>query len=292
MSADGGPASRVYGAWEQDRPYLVNLAFRMLGDIGEAEDVVQDAFERLLAQDIAGIIDVRGWLTVVTGRLCLDQIRLARRRLQRPRDLDAIEASLPGIGASFIDPADRVTLDDSVRLALSVVLDRLTPAERVAFVLHDIFQVPFDAVAETVGRTPQACRQLARRARTKIGTAVADGDAAPTGAEQRLVTDRFIAACATGDLAGLLAVLDPAVTGWVDLLPDRITEGADLVAANILRFWAGRARLVALSTGRRPVLLGFIGTELRAVILLYVDAELITEIHVTANPGAIARLPG
>ena len=292
MSADSGPASRVDIAWERDRPYLVNLAFRMLGDIGEAEDVVQEAFERLIAQDVAQIADVRGWLTVVTGRLCLDQIRLARRRLQRPRDLAAIEASLPGIGASFVDPADRVTLDDSVRLALTVVLDRLTPAERVAFVLHEIFQVPFDAIAETVGRTPQACRQLARRARVKIGAAVPDDGAGSTGAEQRLVTDRFIAACATGDLAGLLAVLDPAVSGWVDLLPDRITEGADLVAANVLRFWGGRARLVALSTGRRPVLLGFIGTELRAVIMLYVETERITEIHVTANPGALARLPG
>jgi RNA polymerase sigma-70 factor (ECF subfamily) len=266
----------------------VNLAFRMLGDIGEAEDVVQDAFERLVTSDVDEIADVRGWLTVVTSRLCLDQIRLARRRLQRPRDLGALEASLPGIGASFVDPADRVTLDDSVRLALGVVLDRLTPAERVAFVLHDIFQLPFDTIAEAVGRTPQACRQLASRARAKIGAA-AGADLGLAGAEQRLVTDRFIAACATGDLDGLLAVLDPAVTGWVDLLPDQITTGADVVAANIVRFWGG-ARLVALSTGRRSVLLGFIGNELRAVLVLYVDEASITEIHVTANPGTLARL--
>jgi RNA polymerase sigma-70 factor (ECF subfamily) len=261
----------------------------MLGDIGEAEDVVQDAFERLLAQDISEIVDLRGWLTVVTSRLCLDQIRLARRRLQRPRDLGALEASLPGIGASFVDPADRITLDDSVRLALSVVLDRLTPAERVAFVLHEIFQVPFDSIAETVGRTPQACRQLARRARVKIGVATGAGVLGADGEQHRLVTDRFIAACATGDLAGLLAVLDPAVTGWVDLLPDLVTEGADLVAANILRFWQ-HARLVALSTGDRSVLLGFIGTELRAVLVLYIADDSVTEIHVTANPAALARL--
>ena len=290
MPSDQPATSRVHGAWEQDRPYLVNLAFRMLGDIGEAEDVVQDAFERLVTSDVDEILDVRGWLTVVTSRLCLDQIRLARRRLQRPRDLGALEASLPGIGASFVDPADRVTLDDSVRLALGVVLDRLTPAERVAFVLHDIFQLPFDTIAETVGRTPQACRQLASRARVKIGAA-AGPDLGLPGAEQRLVTDRFIAACATGDLDGLLAVLDPAVTGWVDLLPDRITSGADVVAGNILRFWGG-ARLVALSTGPRSVLLGFLGNELRAVLVLYVAEASITEIHVTANPGALARLRG
>lgn len=290
MTAEPSATSRVQDAWEQHRPYLVNLAFRMLGDIGEAEDVVQDAFERLMAVgDAAEIRDLRGWLTVVTSRLCLDQIRLARRRLQRPDGLDGIEARLPGLGASFVDPADRVTLDDSVRLALVVVLDRLTPAERVAFVLHDIFQVPFEVVAETVGRTPQACRQLARRARAKIASAPGVSTGAPAGAQERIVTERFIAACATGDLEGLLAVLDPAVTGWVDLFPELITKGADLVATNILRFWR-HARLVALSTGRRSVLLGFIRNELRAVIVMYVEEAAITEIHVTANPGALARL--
>lgn len=291
MPSEQPHASRLHGAWEQDRPYLVNLAFRMLGDIGEAEDVVQEAFERLLTNDVAAIADLRGWLTVVTSRLCLDQIRLARRRLQRPRDLGALEASLPGIGAAFVDPADRVTLDDSVRLALTVVLDRLTPAERVAFVLHDIFQVPFDDIAESVGRTPQACRQLARRARTKIGAAAADGDIGPAGEQHRMVSDRFITACATGDLDGLLAVLDPAVTGWVDLLPELVTRGADVVAANILRYWQ-HARLVALSTGRRSVLLGFIGLELRAVLVLYIEDGAVNEIHVTANPEALARLRG
>jgi RNA polymerase sigma-70 factor (ECF subfamily) len=180
-------------------------------------------------------------------------------------------------------------LDDSVRLALVLVLDRLTPAERVAFVLHDIFQVPFEVVAETVGRTPQACRQLARRARAKITSAPGGAISEPAGAQERIVTERFIAACATGDLDGLVSVLDPAVTGWVDLFPEQITKGADLVATNILRFWR-HARLVALSTGRRSVLLGFIRNELRAVIVMYVEDAVITEIHVTANPGALARL--
>jgi RNA polymerase sigma-70 factor, ECF subfamily len=153
--AETAAAGHVSAAWAQHRPYLVGMAFRMLGDIGDAEDAVQEAFVRLMATNVTDIADARGWLTVVTSRLCLDQIRSSRRRLQHPHNLEAIESRLPGVGSSFVDPAERVTLDDSVRLALSVVLDRLTPAERVVFVLHDIFQVPFETVADTVGRTPR-----------------------------------------------------------------------------------------------------------------------------------------
>lgn len=279
---------RVDNAWAEHRPHLVNLAFRMLGDIGEAEDVVQEAFARLVVADLAEINDARGWLTVVTSRLCLDQIRSARRRLQRPHDLDAIAAILPGTGAAFVDPADRVTLDDSVRLALTVVLDRLTPAERVVFVLHDIFQIPFETVGETVGRSSQACRQLARRARTKIDQNASRSVLGLASAEHRLVTERFIDACATGDLAGLLEVLDPAVSGEVDLIADLVTSGADQVAGNFLRFWSAPARLVALTTGPAPVLLGFVDRELRALIELTMSGGRITKVHVIASPDALA----
>src|SRR5215467_5414454 len=155
-------------AWKENRTYLIDLAFRMLGDIGAAEDIVQEAFSRLISAGPGQIEDERGWLIVVTSRLCLDQIRSARSRRERVHDSGVIE-TIPRIAATVsADPADRVTLDDSVRLALLVVLQRLSPAERVVFVLHDIFQVPFDAVAEATGRTVPACRQLAARARRKI----------------------------------------------------------------------------------------------------------------------------
>jgi RNA polymerase sigma-70 factor (ECF subfamily) len=280
---------RVEDAWAEHRPYLVNLAFRMLGDIREAEDVVSEAFARLLASDAAGIDDARGWLIVVTSRLCLDQIRSARRRLQRPQDLDAIESRLPGSGPSFADPADRVTLDDRVRLALTVVLDRLTPAERVVFVLHDIFGLPFETVAETVGRTAQACRQLARRARIEIDSAATGTGVGADSKAHRLVTQRFIQACATGDLAGLLDALDPAAAGWIDLFPEVVTTGAPAVAGNLLRFWQSPpAQLVAISYGLTPLLLGFLGGELRALIELTMSDGLITEIHVITAPEALA----
>src|SRR5262245_60157670 len=154
----------------------------MLGDRVEAEDVVQEAFARLHRVEDGDIDDVRAWMTVVVRRLCIDRIRSARQRRELPVDandeltLDTAErAPLFREGGSD-DPADRVTLDDEVQLALAVVLDRLTPAERTSYVLHEVFGYPFDAVAEIVGRTPSACRQLASRARR----AIRSGDDAPT----------------------------------------------------------------------------------------------------------------
>jgi RNA polymerase sigma-70 factor (ECF subfamily) len=282
--------TRIDDAWAEHRPYLVNLAFRMLGDIGEAEDAVQEAFARMVTHDLTSIEDVRGWLIVVTSRLCLDQIRSARRRLQRPQDFDAIESIMPGVGPSFVDPADRVTLDDSLRLALTVVLDRLTPAERVVFVLHDVFAVPFDSVSESVGRSAQACRQLARRARLKIAEATGSGSVGAMSTEHRVVTERFIDACASGNLDDLVQLLDPSVSGEVDLISDRVFTGADVVAGNILRFWGWRARLVAITTGPTPLLLGFIDRELRALIELTMADGRVSAIHVTTAPTTLARI--
>src|SRR5437764_1209270 len=157
----------VEAAWRNHRPYLVNLAYQMLGDVGEAEDVAQEAFLRLSRTDPSQIDDVRAWLTVVAGRLCLDQMRSARVRHEQPDESGALDVA-PSREA---DPADRVTLDDEVRTALLEVLRRLSPGERVAFVLHDVFGVPFDSIAETVGRPVGTCRQLARRARAEFTTA-------------------------------------------------------------------------------------------------------------------------
>src|SRR5262245_6809873 len=136
---DTAEGAKIVRAFREHRPYLIDLAFRMLGDIGAAEDAVQDAFARLLAADVGEIEDERGWLIVVTSRLCLDRIRSARTRRESAHDATEIEFVAPPAQGRLADPADRVTLDDSVGLALLVMLQRLSPAERVGFVLHDTF---------------------------------------------------------------------------------------------------------------------------------------------------------
>src|SRR6201997_2428353 len=230
---------RVSDAWRTNRAYLVDLAFRMLGDVGAAEDVVQEAFFRLLQAPIGEINDERGWLIVVTSRLCLDHMKSASSRRERPQDMS--EHGYGDRPSPAIDPADRVTLDDEVRLALLVVLERLSPAERVVFVLHEIFQLPYGTIAATVGSRAPACRQLAHRARRKIAESRIGSDIEP--AEHRRATRAFIEACATGDLDALMGVLDPDVSGEIDARSGVFTRGADRVGRNILRYW-GRPEIV------------------------------------------------
>jgi RNA polymerase sigma-70 factor (ECF subfamily) len=277
----------VSQAWRAHRPYLVDLAFRMLGDVGAAEDVVQEAFSRLLAARPGEIDDERGWLIVVTSRLCLDQIKSARSRRERPADVATLDRH-PTIARS-LDPADRVTLDDSIRLALIVVLERLSPSERVAFVLHDIFQLPFDMIAETVGRTPASCRQLARRARQKIE---ADENVEPETvdlAQHQLITERFIAACSSGDVTQLLSVLDPDAAGTIDTRERLTVVGAERVAGNLVRYWSGpEVSLVSQPVGDHAALLGFVDRTLAGIFLFTVEGELIKKIHVLADPSKLA----
>ena len=281
-------------AYREHRSYLVDLAFRMLGDLGAAEDVVQDAFARLLRAGTSEIDDERGWLIVVTSRLALDQIRSARSRRERAQDPGQIELAAPRTQPALADPADRITFDDSVRLALLVMLRKLSPAERVVFVLHDVFGMPFDTIAQTVGRSPASCRQLARRARQKI---VAGGPGARfdvESAEHRLVTDKFIAACARGDLDGLLAVLAPDAWGDIDLgaaaEPRPVVTGAENVAANLLRFWGPGSTLVSHPAGGQPALLGFHGRALAALLVLRMRGEQVEAVHVIADPAQIGFL--
>jgi RNA polymerase sigma-70 factor (ECF subfamily) len=278
---------RVTEAWRDHRAYLVDLAFRMLGDVGEAEDVVQEAFSRLVRANVAEIEDARGWLIVVTSRLCLDHIRSARSRRQRPRDMAEGDVPFTGSTPAFVDPADRITLADSVQLALLVVLERLSPAERVVFVLHDLFQLPFDTIAETVGRPAPTCRQIARRARQKVDSAAGPGRFAVVPSEHRLVTERFISACTTGDLDGLLAVLDPNASGQVDLLPGRVVTGAARVARNMLLYWGQAATLIPIDLGSQPAVLAFKDRRLAAVLLLHVADRRITKIHALADPAKL-----
>jgi RNA polymerase sigma-70 factor, ECF subfamily len=289
---DSGKISKAY---REHRPYLVDLAFRMLGDIGAAEDVVQDAFARLMRTGPGEIDDERGWLIVVTSRLCLDQIRSARSRRERAHDPGVIEAVVRPAQPALSDPADRVTFDDSVRLALLVMLQRLTPAERVAFVLHDIFRMPFGTVAQTVGRTTAACRQLASRARQKISEGEGGARFDVTSAEHRLVTGKFIAACANGDLGGLLDVLAPDAWGDIDYgpaaaRPHVVVTGAGRVARHLLHFWGPGATLVSHLAGDRPAVLGFFGRELSGVLVFTMRGQQIQSVHVITDPAKLSFL--
>ena len=287
---------RLAEAWRANWSYLVGLAFGMLGDIGAAEDAVQEAFARLASTEPDQVDDARGWLIVVTSRICLDQIRSARFQRDRPHDATAIEsAGVPATPAPPVDPADRVTLDDQVRHALLVVLDRLTPAERVAFILHDVFQMPFTAIAETLGKSAATCRQVARRARTKI-QAQSPRPAVPADTSQhRQVAEQFIRACSGGDLETLLCLLDPDIWGVADLGPldartGQISRGPHQVAANLLRYFGSRTTLVSNPVAGPAVVLAFAGQRLAGVILLTINGERIGKIQVIADPAKVGFL--
>ena len=289
---------QVIRSWNEHRPYLIDLAFRMLGDIGSAEDVVQDAFARLLRAPRGEIEDSRGWLIVVTSLVCLDQVRSARSRRERPHDASEIEfvpSGQPPVGQQpTVDPADRVTLDDDIQLALLVVLQRLGPAERVAFVLHDIFGVPFDSVAQTLGRPMATCRQLARRARQKVKDSQAGASVDVGAAEHRQVTEKFIAACASGDLDGLLAVLAPGAWGDFDAgsggKPAGVIHGALRVARHLLHYWGPGTTLVTHPVAGHPALLGFTGRELSGVLVLTMAGGRIQAVHVIGDPRKLSAI--
>jgi RNA polymerase sigma-70 factor (ECF subfamily) len=287
-------SDQVTEAWRHHRPYLINLAYQMLGDVGDAEDVAQETFLRLSRADQDQIDDVRGWLTVVASRICLDQLRSAHARYEQPAEIDQQAAVVNQ--ARRLGPADRVTLDDEVRAALLEVTRRLSPGERVAFVLHDVFHLPFDAIAETVGRPVGTCRQLARRARAKFTQAGPKfTEVAPT--EHALVTEKFITACANGDLQALAEALDPTVWGAATLLaepapPQQINHGPDAVATSLLRYVGPGVTLVSGPAGQ-PVLLAFARRRLFAVLVLTLRDQRITKIEATVDPLArIAAFDG
>jgi RNA polymerase sigma-70 factor, ECF subfamily len=281
------------GIWREHHRYLLNVAYRMLGSVSEAEDAVQDAFARLLRLDLAAIDDVRGWLVVAVTRRCLDQLRSARARrevyvgpwLPEP----VIDAPDQGV-----DPAERVTLDDSVRMAMLLVLERLSPAERTAFVLHDVFQFSFEDVAAIVGRTPAACRQLASRARRHVKAETTPARFQVDPADLARVADRFVAAAANGDLAELMQALDPNVvsrtdSGGVVPAPRRPLVGRREVARHFLQFVrAFRIRLVPMPVNGEPGALAWQDDRLVAVIALSIRDGLVDQINGIGNPAKLA----
>jgi RNA polymerase sigma-70 factor, ECF subfamily len=219
--------------FEQHRTHLRAVAYRMLGSVGEAEDAVQEAWLRLSRSDAAAIENLGGWLTTVIARLCLNVLRSRRARPEQPLDVHMPDPIVTGVD----DPEREAVLTDSVGLALLVVLDTLTPAERLAFVLHDMFAVPFDEVAAIAGRSPESVRQLASRARRRVqgAPAVPDNDLS----RQREVVDAFFAAARGGDFDALVAVLDPDVVLRSDGGARRATaliRGATEVASRAIMF--------------------------------------------------------
>ena len=200
--------------FEENRGHLRGVAYRMLGSAGEADDAVQEAWLRLSRSDAGAIENLGGWLTTVVARVCLDMLRSRTSRREESLSAHAPDMPPPSVVSKKIDPEQEAVLADSVGLALLVVLDRLDPAERLAFVLHDLFGSSFDEIAEVVGRTPEATRQLASRARRRV-----QGAPPTPGAElaqQRKIVDKFIAALRAADFDALVSVLDPDLVVSVD----------------------------------------------------------------------------
>jgi RNA polymerase sigma-70 factor, ECF subfamily len=287
---------RIAEAWRDHRRRLMDVAYRMLGSVSDAEDAVQEAYARLMRNGVDGIDDVRGWLVTVTSRLCLDQLRSAhsRRTSYVGPWLPEPVVDAPTLG---IDPADRITLDDSVRMALLVVLEQLSPAERTAFVLHDVFQMSFDEVASIVGRSSAACRQLASRARRHIESEGEHTRFQVDAAEQRRLVERFAAAANSGDLEALLEVLDPDVAGDADsggLVPGaarRARVGRDHVATNLLRNVTGRGvEFRVADINGEPGVVGVYDGRIVAAVVLFTRNGLIHHIHAILNPQKLAHL--
>jgi RNA polymerase sigma-70 factor (ECF subfamily) len=281
--------------FEEHRSHLRAVAYRMLGSISEADDAVQEAWLRLSRSETSGVENLGGWLTTVVGRVCLDMLRSRTSRRVVPLG-EPLGRRVPEplvSRAEGIDPEHEALLADSVGLALLVVLETLTPAERLAFVLHDMFSVPFEEIAPVVGRSPTAARQLASRARRRVqGEAhVPDADLAT----QREVVDAFLAASRDGDFDTLLAVLDPNVVlridgGAVRAGLSREVRGARAVSEQTLTFSRlspfvrpalvnGAAGVVVAPRGRPFSVMGFT-----------IRGRKIVEVDILADPARLSRL--
>lgn len=270
--------------FEADRARLRGVAYRMLGSLPEAEDAVQEAWLRLSRADTGGVDNLSAWLTTVTSRVCLDMLRSKKARRE-----DAIGEDAPEPAVTAEEAIERETiLADSVGLALLVVLQALNPAERIAFVLHDLFDMPFDEIAPIVDRSPEAARQLASRARRRVrGGEALD----PVQVAQKSVVDAFLTASRTGDLAGLMAVLDPDVVVRADVFAGggqvRELRGAPKVAA----FYDGLA-----VTARTALIDGVIGAvvaprgKLYALLAIRIENGKVVEIDVTGDPDRLAAV--
>jgi RNA polymerase sigma-70 factor (ECF subfamily) len=273
--------------FEAHRAHLEGVAYRMLGSLSEAEDAVQEAWINVSRAGAGGVENVGGWLTTVVARVCLDMLRSRKARREELTGEPAPEAAG---GEAAIDPEQEAVLADSVGLALLVMLEALAPAERIAFVLHDLFAVPFEDIAGIVGRSPDAARQLASRARRRVQGAatVPDGELK----EQREVVAAFLAAMRGGDFEGLVAVLDPDVVVRTDApgASAREFRGARTWAKGAMAF-AQYARFVTpmLVDGAVGLVLAPGGRVTRVLRLMFAEGK-ISEVEVIADAERLSRL--
>ena len=277
--------------FEENRAHLRAVAYRMLGSPSEADDAVQESWLRLSRTDTSGVENMVGWLTTVVARVSLDMLRSRKSLREEPLGVRLPEPIVTSVDG--IDPEHEAVLADSVGLALLVVLDALAPAERLAFVLHDMFAVPFAEIAPIVGRSPAAARQLASRARRRVRRATPTHE--PDRARQREAVDAFRAAAADGDFDALVAVLDPDVVLRSDggaLRPDAsvVVRGAPAVARQALTF-------APLGRFARPVLVNGAAGEVVArhgkpfaILAFTVSRRKIVEIDVFVDPVLLRRL--
>ena len=282
--------------FEENRPRLRGMAYRMLGSLSEAEDAVQEAWLRLNRSDPGTVENLGGWLTTVVSRVCLDMLRTRKSRHEEPIGTQLTEPRVVrGEGA---DPEGEAVLADSVGVALLVVLDTLTPAERLAFVLHDLFDMPFDEIGSIVGRSADAARQLASRARRRVRGAPASDLGR---ARQREVVEAFLRAARAGDIEELLAVLDPDAIIRIDAAARIAAPAAEAGRAREVRgasTWV--KQFIALSRGLRfvqPALInGSVGLILapggklsRALTFTFANAK-VTRVEVIGDPGRLREL--
>ncbi|WP_106401652.1 RNA polymerase sigma factor SigJ [Actinocorallia populi] len=278
--------------FEDHRTHLKAVAYRMLGSLAEADDAVQEAWLRLARSEADEIDNLGGWLTTVVGRVCLDMLRSRQSRREDP-----LEARLPDpiISQESADPERQALMADSVGLALLVVLEALNPAERLAFVLHDMFGMSFEEIAPIVDRTPAAARKLASRARQRVRGEAPEPEPDPVA--QRRVVDAFLAAARGGDFTALVAVLDPDVVLRADggkALPGgmKVLRGLEAVAGQAATF----QRMATLSTVRPALVNGMAGLvntvdgELFSIMSFTVAGERIAAIDILSDPERLARL--
>ena len=285
-------SDRLIEGFEENRTRLRAVAYRMLGSFAEADDAVQEAWLRLTRSDSGEVDNLGAWLTTIVARICLNVLRTRRTRREEP-----FEVQLPDPVVSDADrtsPEDEALLADSVGLALQVVLDTLSPAERLAFVLHDMFDLPFDDIAPIVGRSSTSARQLASRARRRVrGAGVPTPD--PDVGRQHEVVDAFFAAARRGDFDALVSVLDPDIVERVDAGParpdiTRLVRGASVVAGRAIMFDQPSARLRPVLVNGAAGVVVTVGGEPFAVMAFTVSGGRIAEIDVLADADRLNRL--
>jgi RNA polymerase sigma-70 factor (ECF subfamily) len=296
VGAAGAGVTALAERFEALRPRLLRQAYGQLGSLTEAEDVVQEAWLRLQRADAGAIEDLQAWLVTVVGRLALDALGSARMRRERyvgPWLPEPIVAAVSGDA----DPADRVTLDETVSHALLFVLERLSPAERTAFILHDVFGYSFEEIGDVVGRTPAATRQLASRARRHV--VQQRPRQSGSAQEQQRAVEAFAAAAAGGDLEALLAVLDPDVVMRSDgggrvQASRKPLVGADRVSRALValaRKFAGQSDASVVDVNGLPGLLMVNRVDGQLSVLAFtVDAGRITTIHMQRNPDKLGHV--